>query len=56
MANIVMEVSLSLFFFFFPGEFSVSIFWACIKLKYGSNAIYVHKIRYDTAVCIYVLR
>ena len=47
MANIVMEV-----FFFFVCEFSVSISWACIKLKYGSHAIYVHKIR--TAVCIYV--
>ena len=27
-----------------------------MKLKYGFHAIYVHKIRYDTAVCIYVLR
>ena len=39
--------------FFFPREFSISISWVCIKLKYGSHAIYVHKIRYDTAVCIY---
>ena len=49
-----MEVSL--FFFFFSCEFSVSISWVCIKLKYGFHAIYVHKIRYDTAVCIYVLQ
>ena len=52
MANIVMEVSF-FFFFFFSCEFSVSISWACIKLKYSSHAIYVHKIHYDTAVCIF---
>ena len=43
-------------YFFFPCEFSVIISFVCIKLKYGSHAIYVHKIRYDTAVSIYVLR
>ena len=64
MANIVMEVSYFFYLFiylfflllFFSCEFSVSISWACIKLKYGSHAIYVHKIRYNTAVRIHVLR
>ena len=51
MASIVMEV----FFFFFLWIFSQYLL-GLYKLKYGSRAIYVHKIRYDTAVCIYVLR
>ena len=47
MANTVMEV-------WFEGgggvcEFLVSISWVCVKSKYGSHDIYVHKIRYDTA-------
>ena len=47
MASIVMEV------FFFLWIFSQYLL-GLYKLKYGSRAIYVHKIRYDTAVSVHI--